>query len=251
MIRFRSILFNLFFFFFHLVLVVVMTLLLPFPRRLEQRVVRVWTGLLGWSLKALVGLDIEIRGRENLPSGAVVIVSKHQSAWDTFVFYTLVDDPNYILKKELMDIPFWGWCAAKCGAIGVDRDGGGSALKKMVRDTQDRLDKGRQVILFPEGTRSKPGSRLPYHPGIAAMYNHTQAPVIPVALNSGLFWGRGSFIKYPGVVTIEFLAPLPPGLKRREFMAELESRIETASDALIVEAKEKFPHLPQNKATAP
>ncbi|MDA0305259.1 MAG: lysophospholipid acyltransferase family protein [Proteobacteria bacterium] len=243
MIVLRSIAFNIFFFVFHLALVMVMTMLLAFPRRLEQRVVRLWTHLLGKALKTIVGLDIEIRGRENLPPGAIVIVSKHQSAWDTFVFYTLVDDPNYILKKELIDIPFWGWCAAKCGAIGVDRDGGASALKKMVRDTQDRIGKGRQVIIFPEGTRAKPGKRHPYHPGIAAIYGHTDAPVIPVALNSGLFWGRGSFVKYPGVVTIEFLSPMPAGLKRREFMIDLERRIEGASDALLAEAKAKFSYL--------
>ncbi|MEE8351412.1 MAG: lysophospholipid acyltransferase family protein [Rhodospirillales bacterium] len=243
MIAFRSIVFNVFFFAFHLGLVVAMTLLLAFPRRWEQRLVRLWTNLLGKFLKMIVGLDIEIRGLNNLPSGPAVIVSKHQSAWDTFVFYTLVNDPNYILKKELMDIPFWGWCAAKCGAIGVDRDGGGSALKKMVRNTEDRLSKGRQVIIFPEGTRAKPGSRLPYHPGIAAIYGHTKAPVVPVALNSGLFWGRDSFVKYPGVVTVEFLGPMPPGQKRREFMADLESRIEGASDVLMAEAREKYPYL--------
>ncbi len=243
MIAFRSIVFNVFFFAFHLGLVVAMTLLLAFPRRWEQRLVRLWTNLLGKFLKMIVGLDIEIRGLNNLPPGPAVIVSKHQSAWDTFVFYTLVNDPNYILKKELMDIPFWGWCAAKCGAIGVDRDGGGSALKKMVRNTEDRLSKGRQVIIFPEGTRAKPGSRLPYHPGIAAIYGHTKAPVVPVALNSGLFWGRDSFVKYPGVVTVEFLGPMPPGQKRREFMADLESRIEGASDVLMAEAREKYPYL--------
>ena len=243
MIGFRSIAFNLFFLVFHFGLVVVMTMLLAFPRRLEQRVVRIWTHGLGLGLKAIVGLDIEIRGRENLGSGAAVYVSKHQSAWDTFVFYTLVDDPNYILKKELVDIPFWGWCATKCGAIGVDRDGGVGALKKMVRDTEDRLSKGRQVIIFPEGTRAEPGSQHPYHPGIAAIYAHTKAPVIPVALNSGLFWGRRSFIKYPGVVTIEILPAMPPGLKRRAFMADLERRIEGASDALLAEAKAKYPYL--------
>lgn len=239
----RSIAFNLFFFFFHLALVLVMTVLLPFPRRLEQRVVRAWTHCLGWGLKAIVGLNIESRGRENLPAGGALLVSKHQSAWDTFVFYTLVDDPNYILKKELMNIPFWGWCARKCGAIGVDRDGGGAALKKMVRDTEDRLRQGRQVIIFPEGTRASPGNRQPYQPGVAAIYAFTKSPVIPVALNSGLFWGRRSFLKWPGTVTIEFLPAIPPGLKRREFLAELERRIETASDALMAEAKEKYPYL--------
>ena len=111
----------------------------------------------------------------------------------------------------------------------------------MVRDVEDRLSKDRQVIIFPEGTRAQPGTRHPYLPGIAAVYARTKAPVVPVALNSGLFWGRRSFNKKPGVITIEFLEPMPQGLDRRRFMDELEKRIETATDALIAEAHSRFP----------
>ncbi len=138
-------------------------------------------------------------------------------------------------------MPVWGWHARKCGAISVDREGGAGALKQMVRDVEDRLSKDRQVIIFPEGTRAEPGTRHPYQPGIAAVYARTTAPVVPVALNSGLFWGRRSFNKKPGVITIEFLEPMPQGLDRREFMAELENRIETATEALIAEARTRFP----------
>lgn len=241
MLVLRSLIFNSVFFVYHTSLVLILTALLPFPRRLSQGVVRFWTEGVGLGLKMIIGLDVDFRGLDHLPEGPCIIVSKHQSAWDTFVFYLLVKDPNYILKKELTQIPLWGWCALKCGAISVDRSGGGAALKKVVRDTQDRIAKGRQVVIFPEGTRTVPGTRQEYFPGVASLYLHNEAPVIPVALNSGLFWGRRSFVKKPGVITLEILPPMPRGLKSREFMTELESRIETASDKLIAEAEGQIP----------
>ncbi len=250
MIVFRSLVFNTVFLVYHLALVPVLTALLPFPRRWSQGVARLWTQGVGLILRLVVGLDVEIRGREHLPVGPCVIVSRHQSAWDTFVFYLLLSDPNYILKKELTDIPLWGWCALKCGAISVDRSGGGAALKKMVRDTEDRVAKGRQVVIFPEGTRMPPGEQREYQPGVAAVYSRVTrtpgapgAPVVPVALNSGLFWGRRSFQKKPGVITLEFLPPMPPGLKRRQFMEELRIRIEGATEKRVAEARQRFPNL--------
>ena len=243
MLIFRSVLFNAVFLVYHLALILGLTALIPFPRVWSQGVVRVWTIGVKAILKVIVGLDVEFRGLQNLPQGPCVIVSKHQSAWDTFAFYVLLDDPNYILKKELTRIPFWGWCALSCGAISVDRSGGGSALKQLLRDTKDRLAKGRQVVIFPEGTRTAPGVRKEYFPGVAAIDGYTEVSVVPVALNSGLFWGRGSFLKKPGVITIEILPPMPKGLKRRQFMADLERRIEGASDKLMDEARERFPGL--------
>jgi 1-acyl-sn-glycerol-3-phosphate acyltransferase len=142
-----------------------------------------------------------------------------------------------VLKKELLAIPFWGWCAAKSGSIGVDRSAGASALKAMVRDVEDELARGTPIVIFPEGTRTEPGKRGTYHPGIAALYARTKAPVVPVALNSGVFWGRREFLKRPGTMILEFLPPLPAGLDRRTFMAELERRIEQASDKLVAEAR--------------
>ncbi|NQU62455.1 MAG: 1-acyl-sn-glycerol-3-phosphate acyltransferase [Rhodospirillales bacterium] len=239
----RSLMFNMASLLFNAGLLIGLTVMLAFPRSWAQSTVRLWTQALGVVLKFIIGLEYEVRGLENLPEGCAVIVSKHQSAWDTFAFYLFLSDPNYILKKELMDIPFWGWCARKCGAISVDREGGASALKQMVRDTEDRLRQARQVIIFPEGTRSAPGSHHPYQPGISAIYSHIDAPVIPVAVNSGLFWGRRSFKKFPGVITVEFLPPMPKGLKRREFMADLETRIEGATDRLVAEARARFPYL--------
>ncbi len=247
MILARSLIFNVVFFAYHLVLVGTLSLLLAFPRCWAQTATRVWTQGASVLLRGLLDLNFEVLGAP--PKGPCIIVSKHQSAWDTFSFYLMLDDPNYVLKKELTRLPVWGWCALKCGAISVDRSGGGAALKKLVLDVKDRMVGSRQVVIFPEGTRTPPGTRREYQPGVAAIYARTDAPVVPVALNSGLFWGRRSFRKKPGVITVQFLDPMPRGLKRREFMAELETRMETATDALIANAKTRFPHLNDEKSS--
>ncbi|MBT6096316.1 MAG: 1-acyl-sn-glycerol-3-phosphate acyltransferase [Rhodospirillaceae bacterium] len=221
--------------------VTIMLLLLPFPRPVMQRAVKIWAWSQHWALKFLVGLDFEIRGRENIVHGAAIYASKHQSAWDTYVFYLLFSDPSYVLKKELVKIPVWGWIARKCAAIAVDRDGGASALKALVRDTRQRLADDRPVIIFPEGTRTQPGTHRPYHPGIAALYSQCDAPVIPVALNSGLFWGRRSYAKQSGTIIIEFLPPLPTDMKRRDFMQRLETQIESTAERLALEGADRYP----------
>lgn len=240
----RSLIFNVLFFNYHLLLVAGLSFLLVFPRTFSQAATRMWTKGAAYLVQGFLGLDFEVRGVP--PKGPCIIVSKHQSAWDTFFFYLLLDDPNYVLKKELTMIPIWGWCALKCGGISVDRSGGVASLKKLVRDVQDRMVGSRQVIIFPEGTRTPPGIRRQYLPGVAAVYGGTTAAVVPVALNSGLFWGRRSFKKSSGVITVQFLDPMPRGLKRREFLSELEFRIETATANLISEAENRFPHLACN-----
>src|SRR5690606_21388864 len=147
-----------------------------------------------------------------------IVAAKHQSAWDTMAFYWVLDDAAYVLKKELLSIPLYGWCARKARMIGVDRSGGAKALRAMVEQAQNCLAEGRPIVIFPEGTRTAPGRRSAYHPGIAALYTRLGVPVVPVALNSGLFWGRRSFIKQPGRIVVQFLPPIPPGLERRAFM---------------------------------
>jgi 1-acyl-sn-glycerol-3-phosphate acyltransferase len=240
----RSFLFNVFFFAWCVVVLIGMTPLHLGSRRAMQKGVRFWMEGLRLGLKWIVGLDWEVRGRENIPPGPAVFACKHQSAWDTAVFYLLADDPAYVLKKELLSIPLWGWHARRAGMVAVDRGGGAGALKGMVRGVLKVLGEGRPVIIFPEGTRTAPGARRPYHPGVAAIYAQAPVPVVPVAVNSGLFWGRRSFVKRPGVVTLEFLPAIPPGLDRKAFMAELEARIETASERLRREALERFTWLP-------
>lgn len=231
----RSILYNVFLFGSLSLFLLGAVFMIPGPVRPLERAMVWWTHVARRGLKAIVGLDHEIRGLENLPDGPIILASKHQSAWDTMVFLWLFERPVYIVKKELLSIPFWGWCARRSGHIPVDRAGGGAALKQMVRDTLAALADGRQVVIFPEGTRTAPGRRRPYHPGIAALYSRAAVPVVPVALNSGVFWGRRSFQKRPGTIVLEFLPPIEPGLDRKTFVNELQTRIETASDRLIAE----------------
>ena len=233
----RSLIFNAVFFPTSALIVILMLLTLPFPRSVLQRCLHYWMVYMMALLKVVIGLDFEIRGRENVPDGAAIIASKHQSAWDTGVYLMALDDASYVLKKELLSVPVYGWLLKKSAMIAIDRDGGGSALKQMIKDVRDRLGQGRKVIIFPEGTRSTVGSSLPYHPGVAAVYKTGAAPVVPVALNSGVFWPRRAFLKQPGRVVLEYLEPMPTGLDRRQFMAELESRIETATARLIAEAE--------------
>ncbi|MEO5338156.1 MAG: 1-acyl-sn-glycerol-3-phosphate acyltransferase [Magnetospirillum sp. WYHS-4] len=232
----RSIAFNVLFFTGTPIWLIFMLVFMVLPPAGLRWAVRIWAGYMMFCLKWTVGLTYEIRGRENIPPGPVLIASKHQSAWDTAIFLLLIDSPVYIIKQELFGIPLWGWYARRYGNIGVDRKAGGSALKKMAAGSVAVLESGRSVVIFPEGTRTAPGARQPYHPGIASVYTRIEAPVVPVALNSGLFWGRRTFMKKPGRVLLEFLPPIPKGLERRAFMAELENRIETATDRLMAES---------------
>jgi len=183
-------------------------------------------------LRATVGLGHRVRGVEHRIAGPAIYAAKHQSAWDTLVFPLLLDKPAYVLKQELIRIPLFGSYLRQCGMIPVDRQGGGAALKRMLKAARAAVAQGRSILIYPEGTRTPPGERRPYHPGVAALYGDLGVPVVPVALNSGLFWGRRAFRKQPGTITIEFLPAIPPGLPRREFMQELQERMDGASDRL-------------------
>ncbi len=241
MLLIKSLLFTGFFIFFTGLSLAVMALCTLFPRPGLHWVVFNWSKTLCWVLDVMVGLKFEVRGRSYISETPAIYAAKHQSAWDTFIYFMIFSNPSYVLKKELHRIPFWGMAANKYGAISVDRSGGASALKQLIADTKDRLKRGYNVIIFPEGTRSAPGSKLQYHPGIAAMYGAAETPVIPVAVNSGLFWGRRSVIKRPGTIIVEFMPPIEPGLKRRAFMEKLESEIEAATDRLVAEGIASYP----------
>ena len=189
-----------------------------------------------WLLEKIVGTRLEVRGHENLPPGAVLVASKHQSVWDTFALVPLLHDPAIIMKRELMWIPFYGWFSAKFGMIFVRREAGPSALKRMAKDALNRAAAGREIVIFPEGTRREPGAEPAYMSGALYLYERLGLPCCPVALNSGLYWPRRSLARHPGTIIVEFLKPIPPGLPRKQFAKRLERVIETASDALIVEA---------------
>lgn len=209
------------------------------PRKATQRGARLWTRGLLAMLGAICGLRHRIVGLEHVPAGGAVFASKHQSAWDTIIFHVVLDDPIFVLKRELFRVPLVGWYMKKSGAIGIDRSAGFRAIKLMMPRVNSALAEGSQVLVFPEGTRTAPGTHKPYQPGVAGIYLHSDAPLIPVALNSGRFWGRRSFLKHPGVITLEFLPPMPPGLNRKAFIKELETRIETATERLCEQVDPK------------
>ncbi|HEY5338149.1 MAG TPA: lysophospholipid acyltransferase family protein [Rhizomicrobium sp.] len=206
------------------------------PRRATEVLSKSWSRTTLFGLKYIADLDYEVRG--TIPRSGVLIASKHMSMWDTVVLYLLLDDACAVLKRGLQYIPFYGWYIWKAGSIAIDRDGKASALKKMVAQAKAALAERRPILIFPEGTRIIPGTPPDYKPGVAALYTQLGVDCVPVALNSALFWsGPGGFIKQPGRVVIEFLPPIAPGLKRAAFMEQLQTRIETATNALVAEGR--------------
>jgi 1-acyl-sn-glycerol-3-phosphate acyltransferase len=187
-------------------------------------------------LRAICGLDYEIRGLDNLPPGPAIFAAKHQSAFDTMVFTRFLPDAAYVLKKELLAVPCFGWYLRHSGMIPVDRAGGSRALKEMIAAARQAAADDRPILIFPEGTRTPPGQSRRYHPGVAALYSALDLPVVPVALNSGLFWPRRSFTKRSGRIVVEVLPAIPPGLERKAFMTRLHDAIEGASARLRAEA---------------
>lgn len=208
------------------------------PRRFATWGLKLWGGSACWQIAMVGGITIEERGKHHLPKGQTCIVaSKHQSALDTFALVNLVDDAAIVLKHELTWIPFFGWMLLKAGMIKVRRGDGRAALKSMLADAGRAKRERRPIVIFPEGTRTAPGERRPYRRGISLLYSQLDVPVVPVALNSGLFWPRRSFLKFPGRMVIEYLPPIPPGLPHRDFLARLTEAIETASERLADETR--------------
>lgn len=206
--------------------------LLLAPASVVHAAGRIWIAGSLWLLKTCVGLGVREVGVENLPTQPVLFAAKHQSAWETLYLSWRLNHPAFVLKQELLLIPLFGWFLKRAGMIAIDRSGKAAALKKMIADARQVFAQGRPVIIFPEGTRVAPGEHKPYQPGIAALYAQLGVPVVPVALNSGLFWGKKAILKKAGVITIEYLPAIPPGLDRKAFMRELEERIETAASRL-------------------
>lgn len=225
-----------------LALVVTPALLLPY--RAVMACKQGWLTVIVWLVRHVIGVTHEIRGTAKIPPGPVIFAAKHQSAWDTIGLSYIHRTAAVVLKRELAWIPVWGWFLLRLGMIPIDRGKGPSALKHIVAAARRRTTEGRSVLIFPQGTRTAPGTRRPYLVGVAAIYAALDLPVVPVALNSGLFWPRRTFRKWPGAITVEYLEPIPPGLNRKEFLKILEDRIETATTALEVEAAAKYPYLP-------
>jgi len=233
MIWLRSSIFNALFMTITALAAIIAMFLLPFHSRVMRFFIRYWARLIIWVLRLVCGIRVEVTGLEHIAPGAAIIASKHQSAFDTFVWPALLAHPSYVLKRELLNLPFWGRAARHTGAVAVDRDGGGAALRALVRDGKRVLDEGRPLVIFPEGTRSAPGEMVPYQPGVAALVIGSGAPCYPVATNSGRHWGRRAFHKTPGVIAISILPPLPAGLARKPLMAALEAQIEAETARLL------------------
>ena len=233
----RSALFNLAFYAWTAFCLLATTPTLVLPRRVVVWCMERWSAGVQALMRRIVGIELEISGREHLPTGGYIVASKHQSAFDTLVFHTAVRDPAMVMKRELTWIPLYGWFSRKAGMIAVDRSGGAAALKRLLKDARAAKARGQPIVIFPEGTRVAPGAHRPYQPGVVALYRDLELPVVPVALDTGLYWPRRSFLRKPGTMRLRFLPPIPPGLARKAFEAELERRIETACRELLGTAR--------------
>lgn len=229
MIAVRSALFLLWFAAVTAILSLIFLPVLVLPRAATIWLARLWSRATFWGLQVFTGIGFEIRGIP--PRSPVLVASKHMSMWDTMALYLALEAPATVLKRELLHIPFYGWFLWKATAIPIDRAAGASALRKMAAAARAVLAEGRPILIFPEGTRKKPGAPPDYKPGVAGLYALLEVACVPVALNSGVYWT--GFLKRPGTIVLEFLEPIPPGLKRGAFMTLLEQRIEGATAAIL------------------
>ncbi len=227
MLVLRSLIFNIV---FYLNLVVQMLVQTPvyflLPRKRAWNIVRNWCISTNWWHRLIVGTGMEIEGLENIPEGGCIIAAKHQSMWEFYSILPLFSDPAYILKRELMWIPLFGWYVAKTRMIPVNRGKRGKALRDMTARAQVEIAQGRQILIYPEGTRRSPGAEPAYKYGVAHMYKELGCPVVPIALNSGLYWPRRKFMRYPGTIRVRILKPILPGLDVEKFQEELQNRVE-------------------------
>lgn len=236
MLLVRSIAFNIV---FYLATTVIAIVGLPalLSERASIRVARVWARVSLWLLRVVGGVTVEFRGLHHRPPGALLVAAKHQSALETLALVTAFPDFAYILKRELLWIPLFGWFLSRSGMVAIDRSKGGRAMAAMNEAAARAIRQGRQLIIFPEGTRKAPGAPPAYKLGITHLYAALNVPCLPVALNSGLYWPRRRLTRRPGTTVIEFLPPIPPGLGRTAFLEEMQMRIETASDGLLASGR--------------
>jgi 1-acyl-sn-glycerol-3-phosphate acyltransferase len=236
----RSILFNLL---FYLNLVVLLIAAIPtvlLPQRAIIEMAKLWGRTSLWLLRVVCGVTVEFRGLANVPKGPLIVAAKHQSTWETFALLSLFEHPTFIVKRELMWIPLFGWFMWKGRMIAVDRGSGSQALAAMTTRAREVIRGGRQLIIFPEGTRRPAGAEPRYKFGVAHLYDVIGVPCVPVALNSGLFWRRRSFLRLPGTILVEFLDPIAPGLEKQAFFTRLQQDIEAATARLVAEGEHEL-----------
>ncbi len=238
MIPFRSFLFNVA---FYICIIVEMIIFTPYyflvPPKLAWWVPKFWARTNIWLQEKIVGTKFDLSGHENLPSGSYILAPKHQSFFDAYAFLPWIPDALYILKRELMWIPLFGWYVAKMGMVPVNRGSRSRALRQAVKQTRERMaERGRQLIIYPEGTRKPPGAEPAYKWGIVELYSQLDIPVVPVAHVAGLYWPRRKFLRFPGTIKARILPPIPPGLGKEEFLERLVKETEAACDALLIDA---------------
>jgi 1-acyl-sn-glycerol-3-phosphate acyltransferase len=235
----RSLLFNILFY-----IVLALWVLAGIPTYVMPRwgilwIAKNWGRSSIWLMRLVCNTRVEYRGLDKIPDGPLIVAAKHQSIWETFALLQFFDQPLYILKRELRWIPLFGWYLIKSDMIGVNRSAGGRTLLEMARTARDEVRRGRQLIIFPEGTRRPVGAEPRYKFGVGQIYADCEVPCIPVALNSGLCWPRRSFLRYPGTIIVEFLDLVPPGLPRDEFIKRVSTAIETATDRIVQEGRDE------------
>ncbi len=219
----RSALFNLIFFAGSIIAVLAAIPAALMGHKALWRIVRGWGLWHRFCARYLLGIRTRVEG--SLPEGPALVAAKHQSMFETVEVVVLLDRPAVVLKRELADLPLWGWAAQRYGVIPVDREGGAAALRRMLKAAAAAVEQGRPIVIFPEGTRVALGETPPLQPGFAGLYRALGLPVVPVALDSGRLWPRQTFVKRPGIITFRFGEPIPPGLPRKEIEARVHAAI--------------------------
>ncbi|MGJ5175769.1 lysophospholipid acyltransferase family protein [Bradyrhizobium oligotrophicum] len=246
----RSLLFNILFYPNFVFWAVVALPTLVMPRKALLRVANWWAQSNILLMRIVCNIRVEYRGVEKIPTGPLIVAAKHQSMWETISLLHFFDAPFFVLKRELLRIPVFGQYLVKANMIAIDRGSGARALKQVMRRAAEEVNRGRQFVIFPEGTRRPVGAPPDYKAGVALIYADCGVPCLPVALNSGLFWPRRTFLRYPGTLVVEFLDPLPPGLPRDEFMRRIETVIEDATNRLVAAGRAEQAQL-FSRAAAP
>lgn len=245
----RSTLFNIAFIAVTLVMMLVTLPTTFMPRRVAMHTVRLWVYSVYALERFILNLDYEIRGLEHLPKGrACLVAAKHQSAYETMKLHIIFDDPAIVLKRELLSIPMWGRFLKKIDPIAIDRGNREEAVKSLLAGVENMKGQARPIVIFPQGTRvhyDATADEKPYKAGIAKMYASSGLPIVPMALNTGLFWPRGSWTKRPGKIIFEFLPPIAPGIPQEDVMKTLTPQLESTSNALREEARARYPWLPR------
>ena len=240
MIVLRSLLFNAAFYLNTLIYLIIALPTFFMPYWAIVGVAKSWGRTNLFLLRVICGIKAEFRGVDKIPKGGLLVASKHQSSWETFALLWLFDDPTFILKRELQWIPLFGWFTIKGRMVPVRRGKGSVALAEMAERARIELAKGRQIVIFPEGTRRAAGAEPRYKIGVAHLYEAGGVPCLPIALNSGLFWPRRTFLRMPGTVIVDILDPIPPGLPKEQFFALLQDKIEDATARLIAQGRREL-----------